>query len=721
MRSAVLFVIAGLAGGVAARPASVPAHSAAGAAQAAPQVRSGVELVEVAVVVRDRDGRPVTDLTATDFQVLEDGTSQAISAFQRVSIPVSVALAGAGTPAVVAHDVASNERTGDSRVFVLVLDAIHVASPRTRVVRAYARQFIERHVGPADLVAVVSPGGLTSATQDFTSDKARLLAAVDQFAGNKLTSATVEIETERRTLEVPLHNGRDPSDGERANRVRSLTNVLEALAVHLGRVESRRKSLLLFSEGVDYDMMDIMGRLQRQSSDVMKAMDRAIGALMRSNVSLYAIDPRALSSAEGDLVENPVYRETPSVTQSSVEAEYSDSIRRLRHMADSTGGFAAVDRNDIGPAFERIIEESSEYYVLGYTPLKRSKPGEFRAIDVRVSRPGLRVVARKGYVVPSAAPRALPSDVAAEATLPSGIPGRPRNSRVDIAATPTPTPARSASGVSAELSVLLASPLPRAGLPIRVQAVPFRGSGRKAAVRLVVEVLGRSLAFAEQSGRFVERIDLALLTVDDRARAGNGRSATIDVKLTPDELQRVKATGVRWLAQLDLDPGRYQVRVAARALGTGASGTITCDVDVPAFEPDRLAMSGVTMTSLPSVLMLTRGEEWLQTTIETPPSAARSFVAGDELRAAVEVYVPGQAPSDVEVAARVEWPDGSHTTLVSRTIARGSGKPRTEAIGFPVKTSLLSPGRYVLHIILDPSRHEDRMERRVPFEILPKS
>jgi VWFA-related protein len=719
MRSAALFVIAALAGGVAARPAAVPAHSAPGAVQAAPQVRSGVELVEVAVLVRDRDGRPVTDLTAADFQVLEERTSQAIVAFQRVSIPFRVALAGAGTPAVVAHDVASNERAGESRVFVLVLDAIHVASPRTRVVRAYARQFIERHVGPADLVAVVSPGGLTAATQDFTSDKARLLAAVDQFAGDKLASATVEIDREKQRTSVPLHNGMDPSDGERANRAKSLTHVLEALAVHLGRVESRRKSLLLFSEGVDYDMMDILGKLQRQSSDVMKAMDRAIGALMRSNVSLYAIDPRALSSAEGDLIENPLYRETPSVSQSSVEAEYSDSIRGLRHVADSTGGFAAVDRNDIGPAFERIIEESSEYYVLGYTPLKRSKPGEFRGIDVRVSRPGLRVVARKGYLVPSAAPRALSTDVSAEATLPPTIPGRPRNSRVDIPA--TPTPARSASGVSAELSVLLASPLPRAGLPIRVQAVPFRGSGRKAAVRLVVEVLGRSLAFAERSGRFEERIDLALLTVDDRARAGNGRSATIDVKLTPDELQRVRATGVRWLAQLDLDPGRYQVRVAARALGTGASGTISCDVDVPAFEPDRLAMSGVTMTSLPSVLMLTRGEEWLQTTIETPPSAARSFVAGDELRAAVEVYVPGQAPSEVEIAARVEWPDGSHTTLVSKRIARGSGTSRTEAIGFPVKTSLLSPGRYVLHIILDPSRHEDRLERRVPFEILPKS
>ena len=417
-----------------------------------------------------------------------------------------------------------------SRVFVLVLDAIHVASPRTRVVRAYARQFIERHVGPADLVAVVSPGGLTSATQDFTSDKARLLAAVDQFAGNKLASATVEIERETDGRSVPLHNGMDPSDGERANRAKSLTNVLEALAVHLGRVESRRKSLLLFSEGVDYDMMDIMGKLQRQSSDVMKAMDRAIGALMRSNVSLYAIDPRALSSAEGDLVENPLYRETPSVTQSSVEAEYSDSIRGLRHVADSTGGFAAVDRNDIGPAFERIIEESSEYlrpWLHAVEAIQARRVSGHRRPRVASGAPR-RCAQRLPRALRCAARAIDRRGCRGDAALDHSWPAAQQPGRHPGDAT---TPARSASGVSAELSVLLASPLPRAGLPIRVQAVPFRGSGRKAAVRLVVEVLGRSLAFAERSGRFEERIDLALLTVDDRARAGNGRSATIDVRV----------------------------------------------------------------------------------------------------------------------------------------------------------------------------------------------
>ncbi len=230
----------------------------------------------------------------------------------------------------------------------------------------------------------------------------------------------------------------------------------------------------------------------------------------------------------------------------------------------------------------------------------------------------------------------------------------------------------------------------------------------------------RTFAFAERNGKLEARIDLALITVDSRARAGNGRSARIDLRVTPDELGRVRASGVRWLAQLDLEPGRYQIRVAGRALGTGTSGTITCDVEVPAFDPERLAMSGVTLTSLPSVLMYTRGDQWLQAMLETPPSAARSFVAGDQITAAVEVYVPGRAPADIDAAAHVESPDGSRTAPVRTRIARGNGKPRAEAIGFPVDTSRLPPGPYVLQIVLDPSGGEAMVERRVPFEIVPK-
>ena len=182
-----------------------------------PTFRAGVELVEVAVLVRDRDGRFVPDLTQADFEIIEQGAAQKVVAFDRVSMPIVRPAADVVREPSVARDVSSNERVADSRVFVLLLDALHVDARRTREVRRFARQFIERHVSATDLVTVVSPGALESATQDFTNDKVLLLAAVDSFTGTALRSATIEIEEEN----APSSAARSRSMTE---RIRTITN-----------------------------------------------------------------------------------------------------------------------------------------------------------------------------------------------------------------------------------------------------------------------------------------------------------------------------------------------------------------------------------------------------------------------------------------------------------------------------------------------------------------
>jgi hypothetical protein len=279
---------------------------------------------------------------------------------------------------------------------------------------------------------------------------------------------------------------------------------------------------------------------------------------------VYAIDPRGLASSVGDHVENSVFSTSPSVvTGPSVEAEYADSIRSLRNVSESTGGFAAVDRTDFTSAFTRIVEDSSDYYVVGYTPETRGRPGDFRDINVQVDRPGVRVIARKGYAVPSP-PVAPAAARRQEEPAPSPSPIRdPFGRRVALPAPEQITPARTA--LSSDLNALLASPLPASGLPLRVHVIPFRGDARKSVVDIVVEVVGRSLKFAERRGRFEERIELALLTVDGNARAANGRSATFDLRLTPEQYQGVRATGVRWISRLEMPAGHYQLRVAGHA------------------------------------------------------------------------------------------------------------------------------------------------------------
>ena len=684
-----------------------------------PSFRSGVELVDITVVVRDGDGRIVPDLKQSDFRVLERGVPQRISAFERVSIPPA-SPSPQGSSLLISPDVASNEVVGERRVFVLVLDALHVAAARTQAVRKRAAEFVDAYVGPADLTAVLSPGGLAAATQDFTSDKPRLLATIQQFAGSKIRSAKVEVAEEEAArqldpIAVALHNGKDPSDDERAGRAQALAGVLEALARHLSRIAHRRTTVLLFSEGIDYDVGDATGRVQRYGTDVVRANQRAVDALIRANASVYAIDPRGLASSVGDQVENSVFSTSPSVvTGPSVEAEYADSIRSLRNVSESTGGFAAVDRTDFTRAFRRIVEDSSDYYVVGYTPETRGRPGDFRDISVQVDRPGVRVIARKGYAIPSA-PIAPAAARRPEEPAPSPVPPIRDPFARRVAPAPEPvTPARTA--LSSDLNALLASPLPASGLPLRVHAIPFRGDARKSVVDVVVEVLGRPLRFAERRGRLEERIELALLTVDGSGHAANGRSATFDLHLTPEQYQGVRATGVRWISRLEVPAGHYQLRVAGRALQTVLSGLVTRDVDVPKFETDRLHVSGVAITSLPSVLAITQGAARLSSALKTPPSAARTFVSGDQVTAAVEVYVPSSVAS-IDVAALLEDARGGRTP-VDRKTAAGSHQMRLEQVVFVIDTNALAAGSYALRIDATPATGGSAVTQRVPFEII---
>jgi hypothetical protein len=206
------------------------------------------------------------------------------------------------------------------------------------------------------------------------------------------------------------------------------------------------------------------------------------------------------------------------------------------------------------------------------------------------------------------------------------------------------------------------------------------------------------------------------MTVDGSARAANGRSATFDLHLTPDQHQGVRATGIRWISRLEIPAGHYQVRVAGRARQTAASGLVTRDVDVPTFEGDRLYVSGVTITSLPFVLAITQGVARLASALKTPPSTARTFVSGDQMTVAVEVYVPSSIAS-ADVAALIEDTHGVRTP-VGRKIATGQHRTRLEPVVFVIDTKALGAGSHVLRIEATPATGGDPVIHRVPFEII---
>lgn len=345
-----------------------------------PTFKVSVNVVDVDVTVKDAQGNFVTGLTADDFDVFEDGKPQAIQTFSYIELPRERPdrFRFAGVP--VSADVRSNRDVESGRVYIIVLDDLNVAPLRTGIVRRHARDFIERHIGPRDLAAVVVTSGRKDAAQEFTSDPAWLLRAVDHFFGQRLQSAeiqrlddyyqnqllaplndTVERDNDPQqstTVLNPITRNQsfDPSNLERGQRAIGVLNTIESLSEFLEGVRGRRKALLWFSEGIDYPMADAFS--SQSGNEIVRATRDAVNAAARANVNVYALDPRGLIGMTTDLIDSmksgapDVMGTDPTkpvgTTFSGTQALLSEmrlTQDSLRTLAEGTGGFAAVDTN----------------------------------------------------------------------------------------------------------------------------------------------------------------------------------------------------------------------------------------------------------------------------------------------------------------------------------------------------------------------------------------
>ena len=175
---------------------------------------------------------------------------------------------------------------------------------------------------------------------------------------------------------------------------------MHQLADFMAGVRGRRKALVLFSEGVEYDIEESIGS---SSGDfVVRETDETIAAATRGNVSIYAIDPRVVESIDDEMMQiGSSGLSDMGLGMPSLRRELQLAHAGLRYLAAGTGGFAALNQSSYARVFERIVEENSSYYLLGFSSSNSRREGKYRHIDVRVTRPGLRVRSR-----PSRVPRA---------------------------------------------------------------------------------------------------------------------------------------------------------------------------------------------------------------------------------------------------------------------------------------------------------------------------
>ena len=662
--------------------------------------RTGVDFVEVHAVVTDENGAFVRGLTRDDFEIYEEGKPQTPAVFAFIDTPVEPRFAPLHAVEPVDADVRETSETFEGRVYVLLLDDLHTGIVQTVAVKDAARRFVEKYMGANDWAAVLHASGRADASQELTNSPRLLLSAIDKFQGRKLPSAGAErlaahltadnspdqFDQDRNRLDtaenLQYHQGTaDPLDWERGDKARRVLDRLERVAEQMARLSGRRKALLWFSEGIDYDIYQPFNR--SWASSLLNKTQTTVAAAQRANVSVYAVDARGLNMLGQPIMASSFsrYPQLQFGTILGTLGELRLAQESLVSLADQTGGIAVVNTNDVDGALARIALDNSRYYLLGYYgDLENWSQGDFREIEVRVSRPGVSVRSRRGFVVPS---------MEEEPSMPAGT----------AAGSPASPDDAESPGLRAALDTLL----PVGELPLRVFAAPFKITDQTATVLVVAEVDGRALRFTERDGRFQETLELSVAAVDDRADVEGGAEQTLKLDLLPETRERVGATGLRLLTHVELPAAeRYQLRVGVVATGSGISGTVPYDLEIADYEDVPFALSGLVLTSSAANAIPTNTTDPLtEEVLPGPPTATRQFTTAETLTAYLELYDrSSEREHSVDVEATVLRASDGQEVFGSRDRRVVSAGAEPPIQGFLTEFALTDfiPGMYVLRV-----------------------
>ena len=596
-------------------------------------VKVTTNLVQIDVVVTDKQGRQITDLGPEDFEVSEEGKRVQITNFSYVDAttappaaaraPERAAAPPAQTRAPVAPATLRREQV--RRTVALVVDDLGLSFESMGFVRDALRKFVDEQMQPTDTVAIFRTSAGVGALQQFTSDKRQLHAAIERVrwypagrggtsrfgAFNEVSAGSDMRDTVQFIQEAEEARAQNYSVGTFG----ATSSIIRGLADMPGRksVVMISEAFRLFSaQGRNTQLIEAMRRLTTQAnaasvtiytmdasgvqSDAFTAEDQpgapsyvisaeqfaqagtqgaAPGALVSPNAP-----PRTLTrsdtltaQAEGDSA-NAFRRLNAMMDQRRVEREDAHTV--LSYLAAKTGGLFMRNRNDLGKAMQRIMEDQGGYYLIGYRPNLTGEERDKRAvrmrnISVKVKRPGAETRTRSGYV---------------------GVPEEDRRSRPRTR--------------EEQLMAALVSPFASGDLRLRLTSL--FGTEPAAAtpqpyIRALLHVDARDLSFTEgANGARSTDVEIVGVVVGDNGQIVQQDSSVQSVSAAnAEEFERLQREGLVFIFNFPVKrAGSYQLRVAAREAASERVGGASHFVEVPKLGGERLALSGVVLSGLDS-------------------------------------------------------------------------------------------------------------------------
>jgi VWFA-related protein len=641
------------------------------------------DLVLTNVVVRDKKtGDIVKGLTEKDFTVTEDGKPQHIVSFDFESVdqaaPLNEATISGSAPNGIfgaKTGTATQEELRNHRLIVMFFDLTSMQPEDVERAQEAARDYINKQMHPADLVAVASLDETLSLDQDFTANKQLLLKAVNAYSGTQGNGFESGATSTSNQVEDTTSFTPDEQEYNDINTDRELF-AIEDIAKSLTYL-NEKKSLLYFSGGI-----------QRDGIENQASIHAAINAAVRANVAVYSVDARGLQAISplGDATTGSL-RGAASFNGSALQNNLDSNFNTQEVMAtlsNDTGGKAFFDSNDFSPAFDRIQRDTSAYYVIGYHSTDVRRDGRYRRLAIKVDRGDVKLEYRPGYYAPADYKHAT------------------RDEREQ------------------QLDDELASDLPATDMAVYLEALYFRTGTSRFFVPVSLVVPGSQIPFVKGGDR-----DKATLDIIGQVRdtAGHDIGDVRDtVKLAVDESQQVRQKNVQYTTGFNLPVGKFHVKFVVRENETGRMGSFEADLTVPDLHKNPLKMSSVVLASQRTPAGKKQDSPLVRDGQQFVPNLPHVFRQDQHMYLLYEVYDPahagaagaaiaippakddkaGKTPSEpVRVMTSIEFLQGSAKAFETPLIqATQLNEPDRGAVAFQFDVPLtdLKPGAYICQI-----------------------
>lgn len=559
---------------------------------AAPTVKTNVDEVLLDLIVRDKKGKPVTDLKPEDISILDNGAKQTITSFRLVS----------GTDALTSSGVKSAlDPLRQIRVVTLAFAALAEVDQR-KMARTAAIDLIKGDQGTNVYYAVVVINTQLYVLQQFTRDKAALTKAIERATGG-LTSTgyasesdAIQAELRRnlggqngadqpgnllaaasQTASQVINNGSDALQATLAQVMLSMLRMDAAVAAQGSRLTIAalralvdgqraipgRKSVIYFTTGMrlppelDVPFRSLMSSANRDNITFYSVDTRGVMTTSQTAGAREQLGGAAKSSA------STMTKTSGAVTVDEVMASDNAEVsgranvqEAVRELAESTGGFLIGDSNDLRVPLRHVNEEISSYYEVFFNPAIQNYDGSFRKIAVSANRKDLVIHSRNGYF-------ALPPEARA-----GGM------EAFEVPLLKVLSDAKASEDVKFRVGALLLQPGAEGTSVAILAEVPLHELQPKAGlVNATLDVHFSLVALVKDAkGEVVQKL------ARDRA-----------FQVTPDQL---KLGNFLDKMTVTLAPGKYSLESAVMDRESGKIGTVRSELTVPAKAP------GVAISSL---------------------------------------------------------------------------------------------------------------------------